>query len=231
MNRSITNKINYFFDNWIPPRMRDSKLLMGTALRLVLGPKYKYYMSFKDRVDSMSEEEINQYYEILADTFMDRETDLNDGCIKFILENVIGNSVLDAATGRGYLAGRLHEKFNANMAIHAVDIVLPNKRMEGINYKQATLTNLPFEDNAFDTVVCTHALEHIKDHQSALNELRRVCKKRLIVVVPKQREYKYTFDLHINFFPYEYTFRKFIHNENAKILEIGHDWVCMEDFS
>lgn len=230
MNRSITNKINYVLDNWVPPRIRDSKLLMGAALRLALGPKYKYYMTFKDEVDGMSEEEINHYYEILADTFMARETDLNDGCVKFILENVIGGSVLDAATGRGYLARRLREKVDADTKVSAIDIVLPEKRTDGVSYQQATLTKLPFEDNTFDTVVCTHALEHIKDYQLALEELRRVCKKRLIIVVPKQREYKYTFDLHINFFPYEYTFRKFIHNDKAKVLEIGHDWVCVEDY-
>lgn len=37
---------------------------------------------------------------------------------------------------------------------------------------------------------------------TALAELRRVAKRRLIIVVPKQRNYKYTFELHINFFPY-----------------------------
>ena len=228
MNRSITNKINYLLDNWIPPRIRDSKILMGIALRIALGSKYKYYMSFKENVVKMSEKEIKYYYELLADTFIDRKTDLNDRCIKFILSNIVGDSILDAAAGRGYLAGLLYQKLAGG--IHAVDIILPNKKQKGIQYHQASLTQLPFNDNCFDTVICTHALEHIKDLQSALKELRRVCKKRLIIVVPRQREYQYTFDLHINFFPYEYTFRKFIDNEKARILEIGHDWVCIEDF-
>lgn len=47
----------------------------------------------------------------------------------------------------------------------------------------------------------THTLEHVRDLVSAIRELRRVA-KRMILIVPRQRPYKYTFDLHLNFFPY-----------------------------
>lgn len=103
MNRVITNKINYVLDNWLPPRIRDSKWFMGLVFYLVFGKKYRYYMDFKDRFCFLEEEEINIYYEILADTFMDRETDLNPGCVKFICSHIKGVKVLDAATGKGYL--------------------------------------------------------------------------------------------------------------------------------
>lgn len=116
------------------------------------------------------------------------------------------------------------------MDISAVDIILPSQKVEGVHYQEATLTKLPFKNNYFDTVICTHALEHIKDYHCALEELRRVCRKRLIIVVPKQREYKYTFDLHLNFFPYKYDIQKFLNNEEAWIFEIGNDWICVEDF-
>ena len=230
MNRAVTNKINYFLDNWVPPRIRDSRFLMGIAVRLAFGPKYQYYMSFKDQVHHMREEEINQYYDFLSDAMIDRKTDLNNDCIRFILNHIAGKRILDAAAGRGYLAGLLSKKIGGGY-IDAVDIVLPKKKIKDIHYQKATLTSLPYEDRTFDTVICTHALEHIKDSQQALKELRRVCRQRLMIVVPKQREYRYTFDLHINFFPYEYSIRKFIDNEKAQIMEIGNDWVCVEDYS
>ena len=113
--------------------------------------------------------------------------------------------------------------------ISAVDLVLPSQRVEGIHYQEATLTKLPFANHSFDTVICTHALEHIKDCHCALEELRRVCRKRLIIVLPKQREYQYTFDLHIHFFPYKYNVQKFLNNEKARIFEVDHDWICVED--
>jgi hypothetical protein len=42
---------------------------------------------------------------------------------------------------------------------------------------------------------------HVQDAHAALEELRCVAKRRLIVVLPKQRPYRYTFDLHLRFFP------------------------------
>ena len=29
MNRSMTNKLNYILDNWVPPIIRDSELFMS----------------------------------------------------------------------------------------------------------------------------------------------------------------------------------------------------------
>ncbi len=37
--------------------------------------------------------------------------------------------------------------------------------------------SLPFEDNAFDYVICSHVLEHVKNPRSFLNELSRVGKR------------------------------------------------------
>ncbi len=230
MNRAVTNRINYFLDNWVPPKIRDSRWLMGAAVRLAFGPKYRYFMSFKEKAVTMQENEINGYYDFLADAVINRKTDLNNGCIRFILDHTIGSSILDAAAGRGYLAGLLQKKCGGGY-IEAIDIVIPEKRRKGIHYQKATLTSLPYEDKTFDTVICTHALEHIKDADLALAELRRVCRQRLIIVVPRQREYRYTFDLHINFFPYEYSVRRFINNPQAQVLEIGGDWVCVENMS
>ena len=54
-------------------------------------------------------------------------------------------------------------------------------------------------------MVCTHTLEHVRGLLVAIGELRRVCSDKLIIVVPKQRPYRYTFDLRIHFFPYEHS--------------------------
>ena len=37
-------------------------------------------------------------------------------------------------------------------------------------------------------------------------KLRRVAAKRVIAVVPREREYRYSFNFHVNFFPYEHSF-------------------------
>ena len=165
----------------------------------------------------------------MADTFIKRETDLNDESIRYI-KNILQsskNGILDAACGKGYLVKKLHG-WAKGTKITALDIVLPDKQRNGIEYVQGTITNLPFEKDSFDVVICTHALEHIKDISLALKELRRVCRKQLIIVIPRQREYKYTFDLHIHFFPYRYNVKRLFGNQNVSIELIGNDWVCQE---
>lgn len=51
----------------------------------------------------------------------------------------------------------------------------------------ADITHLPFQDNAFDLVICSEVLEHIPDDQSAMKEIVRILKpgKTLVVSVPR----------------------------------------------
>ena len=49
------------------------------------------------------------------------------------------------------------------------------------------ILHLPFQDNDFDLVICSEVLEHIHDHETAVQELIRVLKpgKNLVVSVPR----------------------------------------------
>lgn len=42
---------------------------------------------------------------------------------------------------------------------------------------KADITNLPFDNNFFDLIICNHVLEHIADDRSAMSEIYRVLKK------------------------------------------------------
>ena len=45
-----------------------------------------------------------------------------------------------------------------------------------IEYKQADIQNLPFEDNSFDVVIANMMLYHVPDVYKAMKEVRRVLK-------------------------------------------------------
>jgi hypothetical protein len=52
------------------------------------------------------------------------------------------------------------------------------------------------------------------------------------VVVPRQRRYRYTFDLHLNFFPDEASLRGVVGDASgSRLQELGGDWYYVEDGS
>jgi ubiquinone/menaquinone biosynthesis C-methylase UbiE len=39
------------------------------------------------------------------------------------------------------------------------------------------ITDIPFEDNSFDVILCNHLLEHVEDDRKAMREMYRVLRK------------------------------------------------------
>jgi SAM-dependent methyltransferase len=227
-DRRFTAKIGWILDNLVPPLLRDSRTFMWPLFRFVLGAQMHRFMSFKEKAWRMTEEEYSETYRILADAHIERETDLNEACVRKIVDAVVGHNVLDIACGRGYLARRIAQKLLVKVV--GIDICPPeNPSVAGITFTKGALEKIPYPDRYFDTVISTHTLEHVQNLSIAVDELKRVAKRRLIVVVPNQREYKYTFDLHLNFFPYEYRLRQAMQNEKAEISVEGGDFLYIED--
>ena len=56
----------------------------------------------------------------------------------------------------------------------------------GTTIHYGTIYDLPFEDNSFDTVVCSECLEHLKAPLKAVKELARVTKKHVYITVPNR---------------------------------------------
>jgi len=48
------------------------------------------------------------------------------------------------------------------------------------------ITNIPFKNEVFDFILCSHVLEHVENDKKALNEFCRILKKNgnLIITVP-----------------------------------------------
>jgi ubiquinone/menaquinone biosynthesis C-methylase UbiE len=203
---------------------------MAPIFKLFFKKSAPYFINFKDQSPHMTQEELADIYEKTAEGHIQRETDLNKESIDFILTHVTGKSVLDIASGRGYLCKQLAKKQHLNVV--GIDFVLPAIDLEGftnLSFKEGNVEQIPEEDNAFDTVICAHTIEHVLNPKQAISELRRVAGKRLIVVLPRQRPYRYTFDLHLHFFPYEFLVKRLFDNPKGQIILCGGDWVYWED--
>lgn len=230
LSRRVTTKIAFVLDELIPPLIRDARWFMWLPFRAMFGAKSGKFFGFKDKAFQMDFEEFKGTYEDTASVHIQRETDLNEACISQILENLTGDNVLEVGCGRVYLA----DKMAAKTKVTACDMVISTALREkhsNIEFHEASIESLPFADNSFDTVVSTHTLEHVLDIVKAIAELRRVTKKRLIIVVPKQRPYRYTFDLHLHFFPYKWSLLAFMagtgYAQDIQLLQ--GDWYYQEE--
>lgn len=110
----------------------------------------------------------------------------------FAAELVKGLRVCDAACGEGY--GTAILRASAADA-QGVDIDGPSiehaRRRYGEGFHQTSVTDLPFEDAAFDAMVSFETIEHLPEQQQMLREFRRVLKPDgfLIISSPDKRYY------------------------------------------
>jgi ubiquinone/menaquinone biosynthesis C-methylase UbiE len=69
-----------------------------------------------------------------------------------------------------------------------------------ITWKQGFAESLPFPDKSFDAITCCHTLEHVRDLDVTVQELKRVARNRIVIVVPRQEYRLYAENYHTQFF-------------------------------
>ncbi|QQR60714.1 class I SAM-dependent methyltransferase [Candidatus Uhrbacteria bacterium] len=229
LTRQTALKIHFILDQLLPPLLRDAQWFMSIPMRLLYKDRAHVFLNFKEKAWSMTEEEFAQAYRDVEPVLMERDTDLTDEAIHAVMGEIVGSDVLEAGCGKGVLVGKLSEQAR----VTATDIIISDeakRRAPSATFLEANVEALPFPDRQFDTVVCTHTLEHVRDLAKSLSELRRLAKKKLVIVVPKQRPYRYTFDLHLHFFPYRSSLLGAFGRPlgTVSLREVGGDWLYTE---
>ena len=209
MNRRTTNAIRFVLEELVPPILRDSRAFRSVA-KLAWGAHIDDLADFRARAPFLTDEEYEALYR--HHPRVHEGTDNSEACIARIAGDVVGSSVADIGCGTGALLKRIHAANPGLTRLTGVDFAIDDAdALPGIDYVAAKIEDLPFGDNAFDTVICTHVIEHVLEPRLAIAELRRICARRLIIVVPREREYIYTFNPHFNFFPYPHSFLRTAH--------------------
>jgi 2-polyprenyl-3-methyl-5-hydroxy-6-metoxy-1,4-benzoquinol methylase len=98
--------------------------------------------------------------------------------------------VLDIATGPGYIAeafaGATREVVGVDLTEAMLLIAKQRTKERGISnvsFRAADAQNLPFENGAFDVVVCRLTLHHLLKPREVLREMARVCRAGGTIVV------------------------------------------------
>lgn len=225
ISRNVDSMVRYILDNFCPPILRDCYPLMYPIYWLGYGKGTGKFLKFKEHYPQLSDAEYAQYYADMAKADLSqRPTDLDRAGLQFVLSNCVGDTCLDVGCGRGYLAKQIVSSGVAN--VYGLDLE-PSKthsKEDGYTFVQGFIESIPFPDGSFDTVVCTHVLEHVRDLKKATKEILRVAKKRVIIVLPKEREYRYVANLHIRFFPYMYDVQMAFPFKDTIVKRVGGDW-------
>ena len=101
-----------------------------------------------------------------------------------ILENSPRGKALDVPAGEGALALRLKK---LGFEVYCCDLYTEFFKLPDTEIKQGNLdARLPYDDGAFDVVVCVEGLEHIENPSNAFREFARILRPggTLVVSVP-----------------------------------------------
>jgi SAM-dependent methyltransferase len=230
VRREASNRIRFVIEDLLPPIVKDSALFRFAA-RAAFGDYVDAAADFRRRAPFLTEDEYVEFYRNSPQAH--GETDNSEACLARIAADVVGSSLCDVGCGTGHLLRYVRAaRPDALSRLAGVEIAMrAGPDPDGIEFHSGRIERLPFASREFDTVVCTHVVEHILDHRGAIAELRRITARRLIVVVPMERESLYSFNPHFHFFPYPHSFlRAMIPVPRAHVCEaIGRDIYYRED--
>src|SRR5690554_593084 len=198
--QTASRLINFIINDVLPPVLRDSRL-MAPLFWLAFGrEKAALFMRFRDHADGMTEADFAQVYRETAACDLKKDADISTVLLQRVVSECKGAAqIIDVGCGRGRLALAL-----AAHDFSVLGLDLGRTCPVGLDgrYLIARSESLPIADNAIDVAVCAHVLEHIPDVFTAMSELRRVSKRKIIIVLPVERPYRFGFNLHVWFFPY-----------------------------
>lgn len=105
-------------------------------------------------------------------------------------------TVLDIACGSGYGSFIMSKSATKVIGVDndktSIDYAKEKYRSSNIEYRVGDAVNIPLENESIDTVVSFETIEHVKDYQQFLREIRRVLKPDGIVLISTPNELEFS---------------------------------------
>lgn len=196
----VSRLLNSIAGEALPPTIRDCGLF-GALLTWIFGRRIQTFERLRGASPSLSTKALMAFYGEQLSGRARRVSDNTPEVIKRINAEALPGLVCDVGCGTGHLLNELVQ--NGARSGVGVDINVSHEgAADGVLFVEALIDRLPFADATFDTVVSTHALEHTLDICAAVSELRRIARRRLIIVVPRERPSRWALNAHLHFFVY-----------------------------
>lgn len=105
-------------------------------------------------------------------------------------------TVLDVGCGEGFLLRYLppltqyvgidYNEVSLQLAENSKSQIPNYKQIQNIKFQKENIYHLSFADKSFDLITCLEVLEHLQNYENALQEIRRVAKKYIILSTPHE---------------------------------------------
>lgn len=224
----ITNRIRNFLDDRLPLWLRDSRWFMAPLFFVWCKGKYvREWMDFKELAPRMTVTDLRDLYANVDSLASGRVTDTNPEALAQVLSAIdpSARTLIDVGAGAGhFLRCVQNDGRYPGLHLFACDL-MEGPAGGGVRRVVADNEALPFRDGAFDVVTCMHTLEHSRHLKTAVSELRRICARQLIVIVPRQKRLRYTMDLHLQFFSTASALASALDVPEERIRRFGEDLV------
>ena len=104
------------------------------------------------------------------------------------LQRIQPRRLVEVGCGEGFILRHINEQSSA-INMHGIDIsseilLLAKDHYRSGKYACASAYNLPFPKDEFELVLCAEVLEHLERPAIALNEIRRVSSRYILISVP-----------------------------------------------
>ena len=207
----ITVSLTFYngFKELLPSSLRRllSSLNQNLFARSTLRRKYGswFEIDWRKKFRTISDEDWKRAYD---EAWKHRWNDCVEETDAGLFMNALGapGSVVDIGCGQGSLAMRFaRDGFlvtGVDVSSEALRLARANaaKYEVKVDWIEGFAEHLPFTDKSFDYLTCAHTIEHVRDLDAVAREFKRITRKKIVILTPKQEFKMYMDNYHTQFF-------------------------------